>query len=819
MRRLVYILASVVMMFVSCTDLSDVEKRLDRIEGEISDINSAIEALNLSYSNGKVITDVQPSQQSVGGWIITFSDGTFIELLNGADGADCADGKDGADCADAQRAVIPFLMVEGDGYWCVSYDNGATFSRIMDNNAAYIKSTDSDTEEGVQIRIDRNDEGYYVYLLYRKSQPSKIIDVVVTPYKADNKGIVASIIHDKVRNTLSLTLSDGSTFVFNKEDSTPASIALLTTGDLLLSKGGTVSFEFRVNPSTAIFNYDVNSEDCEIELDMVGSSRSSYVTKPVNYKLSKVEQVYSAEGVMKVGQYRAYITDVEKSNDYSEQVALVLSVTNKNNETLQISSSAMNIKVKGNLITSFSFLAKNNSNVTHDIVVPVTSNEIVIYSSYITDLKRLRATFVTNGERVYVGNKEQINGVTENDFTSPVVYTVVSADGEVNEYRVSVYSTKLAVMFIDTPNGASIPLKTQDWLGETKIKIYRTDGTVDFECTDANIRIRGNSTSNYPKKPYALKLEKKASLLGMSKHKRWALLANWMDRTLIRNSTAFFLAKQTGLAWTPSGEFVEVMLNGKHIGNYFLCEQIKIDENRVNINEMAPTDVEGDAITGGYLLELDVNYDEVNKFKSEKKNLPYMIKEPDEDDLNQAQFDYIVDYVNRFERMLYLDAAFQAGKFREYIDEDSFIDQWFVFELTQNSEIGHPKSCYMYKDKGGKMFAGPVWDFDWGTFMPGVTGYKARDAMYYGRLFADKQFCERVKERWAELKPKLKHVLAHIDEEAELLAESDEKNIALWPISSRVNGDETMSYTQAVARLRSAFEERIKWLNTRINAM
>ena len=117
------------------------------------------------------------------------------------------------------------------------------------------------------------------------------------------------------------------------------------------------------------------------------------------------------------------------------------------------------------------------------------------------------------------------------------------------------------------------------------------------------------------------------------------------------------------------------------------------------------------------------------------------------------------------------------------------------------------------------MFAGPVWDFDWGTFMPGETSYKARDALYYGRLFADKQFCERVKERWAELKPKLKHVLAHIDEEAELLAESDEKNIALWPISSRVNGDETMSYTQAVARLRSAFEERIKWLNTKINAM
>lgn len=818
MKKLFLLFLLPLSLLLSCTDLSDVEKRLDKVEEEVSDINSAIAALQESYSSGKIITDVQPLQNLPGGWRFIFSDGSYIDLLNGADGKDGADGADGADVS---SVIIPYLLVDSDGYWCVSYDNGATFSRIMDNSAAFIKSTQAeDGSEGLQIRVAINADGCYVYNLYRLSEPNTIVDTVVTQYMVDKHQLVISMTKDKVRNTFAITLADGTEFTFNKEDELPASIAILTTQNLYLAKGGTVSFEFRVNPSTAIFNYDVDSDNCEIELDRVGVSRSSsYVTTPVNYRLSKVEQVYSNEGVMKEGQYRAYITDLEKSVSYLEQVALVITVKDKNNNTMQISSSAIDITTKGCLMHSFSFLAKNNSNVTNDIVVQVESNNIDIYSSHITDVTRLRASFVTNGEHVYVGDIEQKSGVTENDFSSPIVYTVVSSDGETNEYTVSVHSTKLAVMFIDTPNAASIPLKTQDWLGETKIKIYRTDGTVDFECTDANIRIRGNSTSNYPKKPYALKLEKKASLLGMPKHKRWALLANWMDRTLIRNSTALFLAKQTGLAWTPSGEFVEVMLNGKHIGNYFLCEQIKIDENRVNINEMAPTDVEGDAITGGYLLELDVNYDEVNKFKSEKKSLPYMIKEPDEDDLNQAQFDYIVDYVNRFERMLYLDAAFQAGKFREYIDEDSFIDQWFVFELTQNSEIGHPKSCYMYKDKGGKMFAGPVWDFDWGTFMPGATGYKAHDALYYGRLFADKQFCERVKERWAELKPKLKYVLAHIDEEAELLAESDEKNIALWPISSRVNGDETMSYTQAVARLRSAFEERIKWLNTRINAM
>ena len=304
----------------------------------------------------------------------------------------------------------------------------------------------------------------------------------------------------------------------------------------------------------------------------------------------------------------------------------------------------------------------------------------------------------------------------------------------------------------------------------------------------------------------------------MPKHKRWVLLANWMDRTLLRNSVAFCIAKQTGLAWTPNGEFVEVVLNGKHIGNYYLCEQIKIDENRVNVNEMLPTDT-GDDATGGFLLELDVHYDEVNKFKSSKKNFPYMIKEPDENELSQEQFDYIVDYVNDFERELYSDFLFSSGTFRKYIDEDSFIDQWFVFELAQNGEIGHPKSCYMYKDKGGKLFSGPVWDFDWGTFIPGLTSYKAYSHLYYGRLFSDEKFRTRVKERWGELKPKMDNVLVYIDSQKMLLEESAEANIELWPISSRVNGDETLTFQAAVQRLRLALQQRINWLGTQINNM
>ena len=125
----------------------------------------------------------------------------------------------------------------------------------------------------------------------------------------------------------------------------------------------------------------------------------------------------------------------------------------------------------------------------------------------------------------------------------------------------------------------------------------------------------------------------------------------------------------------------------------------------------------------------------------------------------------------------------------------------------------------MYKDKGGKLFAGPVWDFDWGTFIPDLTSYKAYNHLYYGRFFTDDCFRERVKERWLELRPKMNNVFTHIDSMSELLAESAEANIELWPISSRVNGDETLSYQKAVQRLRTALLNRIKWLDTQINNM
>jgi hypothetical protein len=293
-----------------------------------------------------------------------------------------------------------------------------------------------------------------------------------------------------------------------------------------------------------------------------------------------------------------------------------------------------------------------------------------------------------------------------------------------------------------------------------------------------------------------------------------------MDRTMLRNSVAFRISSLTGLEWTPRGESVEVILNGRHIGNYYLCEQIKIDGNRVNVNEMSSTDVDGDAITGGYLMELDTYFDEVNKFKSGIKNLPYMFKEPDEETLNEQQFQYMQNYINTLEESLYDDAIFATREYAEYIDIDSYIDWWFVYELSVNSEPVHPKSCYMYKDKSSKLKAGPVWDFDWGTFIPdkGKT-LNIRYALYYDRLFHDPMFVVRLKERWNLLKPEFEKVADFIEAEKNRLAKSAEINISMWPISSRNNGDETMEYDEAIERMKQAYEARIEWLDNEINNM
>lgn len=473
-----------------------------------------------------------------------------------------------------------------------------------------------------------------------------------------------------------------------------------------------------------------------------------------------------------------------------------------------------------NIFHQFSFEQKDNHVIPDDITYCIGMNKLVAFIPYLFDKSHLVARFSTpDNNKVYVREVEQTSGVNDNDFSDGVNYHIISPNGDNNIMRIHLQHTGLPVVSINTPDSEPVTSKTE-WMEDAEITIYNTDGTINYSDDKLQIRGRGNSTWYYPKKPYALKLNKKAEILGMPQHKRWVLLANWMDRTLMRNDFAFEIARNTGLEWTPRGQFVEVILNGNHVGNYYLCEQIKVDKNRVDIVEMTEEDMEGDDITGGYLMELDVLYDEVNKFESAIKGFPYMFKEPDEDVLQPVQFKYMEDYVNQLEELLYSEDWLDKREYEKYIDLSSFADWWFVYELSMNSEPGWPKSSYMYKDRNQKLFAGPVWDFDWGTFMPERSNeYMIKGAIYYDRLFEDPEFVKIVKNRWQILKPQFESVPNTIRSQANKIRHSEWINHELWPISSIVNGDEYMSFKDAVNRMINAYELKLSWLDQQIKGL
>ena len=545
------------------------------------------------------------------------------------------------------------------------------------------------------------------------------------------------------------------------------------------------------------------------------------------------------------------------------------------------------------VFTSFSFEAKNNTGKILDKKLvfngsatrPETSSgetlnvdgeTITGCIPYLYDFK-LKPTFeVAEGITVTVGGVSQVSGESEQDFSQPVTYTV-SNGTESRDYTVTVTNSGLPVVVLTQSGGGSVSWaeagidvrsKDSEWVETDKMAVYNANGSVDMEEALCGIRLRGNSTQNFPKKPFAVKLASKSKVLGMPKHKRWVLLANWMDRTMLRNAVAFEVAHQTenaftdGLGWNPHGYSVEVIMDGRHVGNYFLCEQIKIDGDRVNIKDCIE-DVISDGNANptmadcGYLLEFDDNYDEVDKFHT-GRGLPCMFK----DEVSKYSSDIYSQVKARIETV---EANLEAGNYEAAyndLDINSVIDYFFVQELTFNDEYKHPKSVYMLIDGDGKLTAGPVWDFDWQTFVNydkvqamnskyGGT-YSCRNTnewlygksklvdepnwpwqnpdyendmpyMWYPLLFKDANFRNKVRERWAVIYPNLLSVTSKIDEFSAQNKVSDQYNYAMWPLSSlknsagsAFNGDEDMSFDEAIATMKQAYTDRLNWMNINI---
>ena len=507
----------------------------------------------------------------------------------------------------------------------------------------------------------------------------------------------------------------------------------------------------------------------------------------------------------------------------------------------------------------------------------------------VTDFSNLlfRYTLASDDEdkilKVLVNGIPVVNGETRIDASGEETSIIVHDGLHGKRYQLFTKNTGLPVVRIDTKglftlgqleeylnalqNGG---VDQRIWLPEANktfitVRVENADGSPGMKTkdgvpvyeADTQIKGRGNYTWKWEKKPYALKLDKKTEVLGMPAHKRWVLLANWRDRTLLRNDATFWLAKKAKeeLPYTTDGQFVELEFNGDYRGNYYLCEQIKIDENRVNINEFK--EKSGDP-TGGFLMEIDSYWDEVNKFKSAYFDLRYMFKEPDEDanaleaegkveiaNNYKAAYAWMEDYIGRFEKVLKTKSAVEAKEYEDYLDVDSAIMFMLLNELvgngdffqTSNDEVFGPHSTYLYKDVGedSKLFMGPLWDFDYLTFMPKPTygnfswkGYNSNQYYYY-YLAHDPDFVARIKFLWSKYMTDFSKLTDYIDEMKAKLSESQKFDEAKWPYDSQYdqttqknrndNKDYGLSYDDAITRMKESFDARLSWLNGRINGL
>ena len=499
-----------------------------------------------------------------------------------------------------------------------------------------------------------------------------------------------------------------------------------------------------------------------------------------------------------------------------------------------------------------------NSTTSHDIVCTYSEEDCLWEGEipYLYDFSSLVASFETTveGAKVYVGDVQQVSGETANDFNNIVTYVVENPDGTKGWTKVKLRNTGIPVVTITGKDGQDPYAKSTDFDDIEGTFTIDIDG-VEYS---AGVRLRGNSTQDFPKKPYAFKLDKKASVLGMPDHKRWVLLANWLDRTMLRNDLALYLANQTD-SWAPHGTPVELVLNGVHVGNYWLGEQIKIDKNRVNIADYGWKDLTTDIASPtdqdiadniGFLLECDMEEDESEIYFRTTSPVPFYVyvKDPsDAADVGNGKnitpaYTYIKNYFTT------VGAALKNSEWatvRNMLDYKSWAEHWIFTEVTENQESKHPKSFYMYKDAGGKLCAGPAWDYDWGTFvaMENLSnsqvfeqssdagkikdGYTAKYTMWYTYLFNDPEFVNIVKEQWAILSPKFATGVYYLENQAISVKASDAYNHAMWPCTGAgssfwtryPNFDEKLSFDDAISQMRTNLEARLEWLNGEISGM
>lgn len=420
----------------------------------------------------------------------------------------------------------------------------------------------------------------------------------------------------------------------------------------------------------------------------------------------------------------------------------------------------------------------------------------------------LIASFKTPAVATFVEGIKQVSDSSMIDFTRPVKYVTMNKDSLTKIYTVFIKEfTGLPILYINT----EAPIVDKDNYIKGRILI---NGNLEYQDTTAALSMkgRGNSTWPMPKKPYKLKFDNKIALLGMPADKEWALLANYYDKSMLRNDIIFEMGERLGMPWTPKRKFVELYLNGDYQGNYLLTESVKTAKERINISVMDPKK----DTSGGYLLEANFRMDEITNFIT-KYGMRFSFKEPEIP--TAAQLKKVTDVWYDIEEKMN-----NENEIFKYIDSTSWVKYTLIEEFASNPDFLFG-SNFFYRDKVGLIKAGPLWDFD--LSLGEYPGNHPEDwvvgkANIFGSLTNENQtFRQIYKRTWNEYKDTIKSILdSFVDSRIKYLKESRKKNEDRWHTINlqTYEGQEIpKDYEDEVDKLKNFMKVRWEWLDIQIN--
>ena len=470
-------------------------------------------------------------------------------------------------------------------------------------------------------------------------------------------------------------------------------------------------------------------------------------------------------------------------------------------------------------LLTMEFVTDENSVLSKNAICEIIGDSIIdCWLPSIMEDKYLIPRFTFDGTLVTIDGGEAESGVSMFDFTKPVTVTVHTSEKSVS-YMMYVHAyTGLPILYINVDGYQEVTSK--DYYLNAYFKLVedvKTRGPGDVVAAPVHIKGRGNTSWGQPKKPYRLKFDEKIALLGEHKDKSWVLIANYSDKSMLRNAVSFYMGKISNLEWTPGAHFVELVMNGRYDGTYMLTEKIKTSNHRVAVGD------------DGIIMECNRwadRDDDAVYFSTNHINSLIEIKEPDVvyDDPNYA---YAVEYMRAAEAALFSSNYQDPDEgWQRYLDMDSFVDWYLIHEIALNCDCMFNFSTYMNLKRGEKLRMGPLWDFDiaYGNVKENNNEYikwvfpqgnLLSESDWYARLMKDPVFVAKVKERFDYFYSHRNDILTFLNDHADYLHYSVIENDKRWGTLYHYtykNFDIWGAYGNEVQDLKEWINKRFDWM-------